>query len=324
MGKKSGGKLPKRDFNKNSEHEPNAPRRSPDPPAATRSVKATSKDSKDFDLILRKEALQSAVEKLTKTGETFLDMESMFLTLSTQKLEVRKHIREIRDDFDQTKTSLECKAYEAPDGIPKIKAMQRLTEAQFSFCCELSNTLQESQCKEFDILTNHLSEAMKAMHDSMLITMQLVQAHVKQAKLEAAEGKANLLQRLDNLEREVIVLRAHAPPSYSTIDSSEAQYKARGRSTGRARLIEGDTCRTPQNANSIREASEERLAFARATGNTSAMIGAAHEIAAINRGIDKPYALYRAHDTGACHGTSFHSTGSIHRSLSEGLPRRAL
>ena len=201
--------------------------------------------------------------------------------------------------------------------------MQRLTEAQFSYCCELSNTLQESQCKEFDILTSHMSEAMKAMHDSMLITMQLVQAHVKQAKLEAAEGKANLLQRLDNLEREVTILR-HPPPSHSTIDSSEAQYKARGRSTGRARVMEGDICRTPQNTNSIREASEERLAFARATGNTSAMIGAAQEIAAINRGIDKPYALYRTHDTGAGHGNAFHSTGSIHRSLSEGLLRRAL
>ena len=93
MGKKSGGKPPKRDFNKSSEHEPTAPRQSPEPPAATRSAKATSKDSKDFDLILRKEALQSAVEKLTKTGETFLDMESMFSTLSTQKLEVRKHMK---------------------------------------------------------------------------------------------------------------------------------------------------------------------------------------------------------------------------------------
>ena len=205
MGKKSGGKRPK-------EHDGTAPRQASDLTADTRPAKATAKDCKDFDLILRKEALQSAVEKLTKTGETFLDMESMFSTLSTQKLAVRKHIREIRDDFDQTKASLESNAYDAPDGIPKIKAMQRLTEAQFSYCCELSNTLQESQCKEFDILTNHMSEAMKAMHDSMLITMQLVQAHVKQAKLEAAEGKASLLQRLDNLEKEVGALRAHAPP----------------------------------------------------------------------------------------------------------------
>jgi hypothetical protein len=158
----------------------------------------------------------------------------------------------------------------------------------------------------------------------MLITMQLVQAHVKQAKLEAAEGKANLLQRLDNLEREVVAFRAHAPPSYRTSDSNEAQSRARGRSSGRARLVEIDTCPFPQSTNSIREASEERLAFARATGNTSAMIGAAQEIAAINRGVDKPSALYWAHDTGACHGTSFHRSGSIHRSLSEGLHRRAL
>jgi hypothetical protein len=202
--------------------------------------------------------------------------------------------------------------------------MQRLTEAQFSYCCELSNTLQESQCKEFDILTNHMSEAMKAMHDSMLITMQLVQAHVKQAKLEAAEGKADLLRRLDNLEREVTGLRAHAPPSYRTSDSNEAQSKVRGRSSGRARMVEFDTCPNPQSTNSIREASEERLAFARAAGNTIAMIGAAQEIAAINRGVNKSSALYWAQNMGAGHCTPLTSSGSIHRSLSERLHRRAL
>ena len=62
--------------------------------------------------------------------------------------------------------------------------------------------MQESQCKEFDILTSRMSESMKAMHDSMLITRQLVQSHCNQAKQEASEDKAVLSQRLDNIERE--------------------------------------------------------------------------------------------------------------------------
>jgi hypothetical protein len=301
MGKKSGGKREKHDGSKNSAHDGTALSQVPDGTAETRPSKAGAKNGKDFDLILRKEALQSAVEKLTKTGETFLDMESMFASLSTQKLAVRKHIREIRDDFDQTKAALECKAYDAPDGIPKIKAMQRLTEAQFSYCCELSNTLQESQCKEFDILTSHMSEAMKAMHDSMLITMQLVQAHVEQAKLEASEGKTSLLQRLDNLEKEVSALRTHTPPFFTVTDSNDTRSGSRGRSSGRTRVVETDTCSLPTRPISIREASEERLAFARATGNTGAMIGAAQEIAAFNRGVDKLPAWNWVHALGSPH-----------------------
>ena len=103
MGKKGRNKSLHRERNKGKAQESSQPGDGMDNLALSRPAKAIARDSKEFDHMLRKESLQNAVEKLTRSGETFLDMQSLFASLSTQKLAVRKHIREIRDDFEETK-----------------------------------------------------------------------------------------------------------------------------------------------------------------------------------------------------------------------------
>ncbi len=93
---------------------------------------SASKDDRKFDSIIRKEALRQAVEKLTRSGEVFLNLESLFNSLQHQKTESRKKLRSLQQEFENNKLELQQRAFTAPEGMPKIKAMQRLTEAQLS------------------------------------------------------------------------------------------------------------------------------------------------------------------------------------------------
>ena len=95
-------------------------------------------------------------------------------------MKLRTTIKDLKPDYDASKEQLHKAAYLASEGIPKIRAMQKLTEKQFTYCCEFSQALQEAQCEEFDLLARHMTEAMKTMHDSMLLTMQLMQDHCDQ------------------------------------------------------------------------------------------------------------------------------------------------
>ena len=250
---------------------------------------AASKEARKLDSIIRKEALLQAVEKLTRSGEVFLNLESIFTSLQHQKTESRKKLRSLQQEFENNKTELQQRAFMAPEGMSKIKAMQRLTEAQFSYCCEFSCQMQLSQCSEFDILSNHMSEAMKTMHDSMLITMQLVQTHCDQQQAKEMDNQHAMNARILHLENQVARLTAPNQNYQAKNNPTRSSSQERGRATSRyhtGTLALPAAGRDSSARSASRAISEERLALATAQGYTPGRIRAAQEISAFNKGYD--------------------------------------
>lgn len=254
----------------------------------TRPSTGRPSNNQEFNKALRRAALEEAAQHLLSTGIKLLDHESLFTKVCAQKHACRQKIVELKKSFEARQQML--KDSEKRAGTDEKRAF-------FARCMMFNNSdylmnshteLQSSQCIEWDYFTEHVSDALRASHEAMMLTMTLVETHVdrQDSFTLAMEGRLKAMEaELAKLKTDQVSLSLEQGLARM---ARQLQAKSVSESRGRSELVRARAGPATQARSAsetrARSASLDRQYKAELRQDCAGMIKEAQLQAAMNQG----------------------------------------